>query len=256
MLRGLVVWMLLVLLAPVALAADFRIETKIYAEDEEVPVSQNTTLFQNGVVYDFLETSNRVAIYRHGKGDQPGRFVLLDPNQSIKTELTTDRMDAAIEKLSLWARTQRHPLLQFYADPKFDESFDTESGKLTLASSLTTYSAQTKAVTHAEVWTDLRNYFDAYAKLNCMLGSPLPPGPRLALNAAMEKHNVYPTEISLSIPGNAITGDQDTELRAVHNFTWRLSKDDRARITLVGEQLVSFREVSNQEFQQQTVASK
>ncbi|QDU57729.1 hypothetical protein [Aeoliella mucimassa] len=256
MLRGLMAWMLIVLLTPAALAVDFRIETKVYSGDEEVPVSQNTTLFQNGVVYDFVETTSRVSIYRHGMNDQPGRFVLLDPNLSIKTELSTDRMDVAIEKLRGWARLQQHPLLVFSADPNFAESFDTETGELSLVHPQMTYKAATKPVNRSEAWTDLRNYFDAYAKLNCMLGSPTPPTPRLALNKSLENHNVYPTEVTLSIAGNSLTGEGDTELRAEHTFTWRLSKDDRARITLVDEQLVSFRSVSNAEFQRQSVASK
>ena len=36
-------------------AEDFRIETAVYVADEEQPVSKNVTLFEAGVVYDFLE---------------------------------------------------------------------------------------------------------------------------------------------------------------------------------------------------------
>ncbi len=251
MLRGLLALIPTLLLGPTAVAVDFRIETKVYAGDEELPVTQNTTLFQNGVVYDFLEVSKRVAIFRHRQEGQPGQFLLIDPVRSVKTTVTTDRIDTAIDKLRSWSRTQRNPLLTFAADPSFDEKFDAESGSLTLESQQMTYRLATLAVEHSDVWRDLRNYFDGYAKLNCILSSSMPPTPRLVVNAALEKHNVVPVEVNLSLEG-----DENPQLRAEHLYTWRLSKDDRARIALVGEQLVSFREVSNAEFQEESVAAK
>lgn len=233
-----------------ARATDFRIETKVYTEDEEVPLSQNTTLIQSGVVYDFLESTGRVAIFRRGSGEAPGRFLLIDPARNVKTEITTDRIDAAIEKLGKWSLQQRNPLLRFAGEPTFAETFDEETGKLELASKQMTYTVATVEVERTEVWRDLRNYLDEYAKLNCILSSSMPPLPRLKVNQALEAHNVAPVEVNLSI-----TGNQQTNLRAEHLFTWRLSKDDRARIALVGEQLVNFRSVSNAEFRDDTVAA-
>lgn len=169
----------------------------------------------------------------------------------MKTEISTDRIDSAIDKLRGWSRTQRNPLLVFAADPEFEESFDTESGVLTMTSEQMTYSLATLAVDRPEVWRDLRNYFNGYAKLNCILSSSMPPTPRLRVNEVLEKHNVVPLEVNLTL-----AGAEEPQLRAEHLFTWRLSKDDRARIALVGEQLVSFRDVSNAEFQKESVAAK
>jgi len=233
-------------------ATDFRIETTVYTGDEELPLSQNTTLVQSGVVYDFLETTQRVAIFRRGVSDEPGRFLLIDPTRNVKTEITTDRIDSAIEKLGGWALQQRNPLLQFAGAPEFEETFDAETGKLVLASEQMSYTLATIKVERNEVWRDLRNYLDEYAKLNCILSSSMPPLPRLKVNQALEAHNVAPVEVNLTI-----NGDQQTNLRAEHLFTWRLSKDDRARIALVGEQLVNFRSVSNAEFRDtEATASK
>lgn len=245
------VWLCLSV-AGLAAAADFRIETTVYTGDEELPLSQNTTLVQSGVVYDFLETTQRVAIFRRGVGDEPGKFLLIDPKRNVKTEITTDLIDSAIEKLGSWALQQRNPLLQFAGAPQFEETFDEETGKLVLASDQMTYTLATIEVERSEAWRDLRNYLDEYAKLNCILSSSMPPLPRLKVNQALEAHNVAPVEVNLSIQG-----DQQTNLRAEHLFTWRLSKDDRARIALVGEQLVNFRSVSNAEFRDtQATASK
>lgn len=252
MLRGLLTWMLLLLVAPVASAVDFRIETKVFSGNEDLPISHNTTLVQSGVVYDFLESPKRVAIFRRPSGDQPGTFLLIDPMRSVKTEVTTDRIDNFVEKLRTWSRTQREPLLVFAADPEFTESFDMESGALSLVSEQMTYRLSTVAVERMEVWPALRDYFDEYAKLNCLLSSStMSPFPRLQVNNSLEKHNVVPEEVILTLAGK-----DSTRLRAEHVFTWRLSKDDRARISLVGEQLVSFRNVSNAEFHKDSVAAK
>ncbi len=226
-----------------ASATDFRIETTVFAGEEETPISQNTTLFQSGVVYDFLESPRRVAIFRHQRGDEPGEFLLIDPERRVKTVVTTDRIDVVIDKLREWAGQQKNPLLRFAAAPQFEEAFDQESGELTLTGSQMTYRLVTIAVAEREVAGELRSYFDSYAKLNCLLSSGMPPLPRLAVNQALAKHHVAPVEVHLSLDN-----PEKTTLRAEHLFTWRLSKDDRARIAMVGEQLVNFRDVENAEF--------
>lgn len=251
MLREVTAAVLLAVATAPAWGVDFRIETKVYRGDEELPITQTTTLFQNGVIYDFVEATGRVAIYRHQQGDTPGRFLLIDPARSVKTEFTVDRLDSAIATLRTWSRTQRDPLLKFAADPEFDQLYDEESGVLTLESDPMTYRLATVPVERSEAWRDLRNYFDGFAKLNCILASSMPPMPRLAVNDALEKRNVVPVEVNLEIDG-----DEDQQLRAEHLFTWMLSKNDRARITLVGEQVVNFRDVSNKEFRRESVAAK
>ncbi|MGI9455286.1 MAG: hypothetical protein ACR2NU_01925 [Aeoliella sp.] len=226
-----------------AWATDFRIETKVFANEEEIPISQNTTLFQAGVVYDFLESPRRVAIFRHERGDEPGLFLLIDPERRLKTEMTTDRIDAAIDKLTTWAAEQKNPLLRFAAEPQLEETFDKESGVLTLTGSRMSYRLSTTPTGQREVWDDLSAYFNEYAKLNCLLSSAMPPLPRLEVNKALARHRIVPVEVNLSL-----ADPEQTSLRAEHLFTWRLSKDDRAQIAMVGEQLVNFRDVSNAEF--------
>lgn len=251
MLRTLSSLTLLASLMPVASALDFRIETKLYMGDEELPIVENTTLFQNGVIYDFVENTGRVAIFHDARGERAASFVLMDPSRSVKTEIELSRMDTAIEKLCKAARQSKNALDKFSAVPNFSELFDQESGVLTLESEPMTYRLGTVPVDHEEAWGDLRNYFDGYAKLNCILAFGRPPKPRLEVNNALRKYNVVPVQVNLSI-----SGDEAAELRAEHFFTWRLSKDDRARIALVGEQLVSFNHVSNAEFREGTVAAK
>ena len=251
MLRRFALFTLLIAWPSLAPAIDFRIETKLYMGDEELPIVENTTLFQNGVIYDFVENTGRVAIFRDTRGEHTARFVLMDPSRSVKTEIELSRMDSAIENLRRAARRSKHELDKFSAEPNFSELFSQETGVLTMESEPMTYKLATVPVDHEEAWSDLRNYFDGYAKLNCFLAFARPPMPRLAVNDALRKHNAVPVQVNLNI-----SGDAAAELRAEHFYTWRLSKDDRARIALVGEQLVSFNHVSNAEFREGSVAKK
>ena len=59
-----------------AFAEGFRIETQIFVGEDEQPVSETTTLFLEGVVYDFLKSPAQTAVFRKPGGGKPGRFIL------------------------------------------------------------------------------------------------------------------------------------------------------------------------------------
>src|SRR5262245_51704172 len=120
----------LLAVAPAAMGEGFRIETKVFVGDEKLPASATTTLFLNGVVYDFLTDPEQIAVFRKPGGGKPGRFILLDPEHRTRTELSTDQLAGAMNKLKTWAAKQKDPFLQFAANPQFEESFDRDSGKL------------------------------------------------------------------------------------------------------------------------------
>ena len=117
-------------------AQTFRIETKVYQGSNKEPVSETITLFQNGVVYDFLAEPAQIAVFRKPMEEQPGRFVLLDTKLQRRAELTTDRIGKALLKLQQWAAHQQDPMLRFSADPHFEGTFTPETGELVLESYL------------------------------------------------------------------------------------------------------------------------
>ncbi len=163
----------------------FRIRTKVFVGDVKEPVSKSTTLFQNGVVYDFLEQPEQTAVFRKPMGDKPGRFVLLNNKHRVQTEIATDKLSDAMKKLREWAAEQQNPFLRFAANPRFDETFDRESGKLVLTSQFETYTVDTSpASLHQDSMGDYREFLDWYTQLNTLLTSPIPPNPRMQLNDA------------------------------------------------------------------------
>jgi hypothetical protein len=224
-------------------AEGFRIETKIYVGDAEEPLSETTTLFLSGAVYDFIANPAQTAIFRPPSGDKPGQFILLDPQKRLQTRLSTEQLAGAMDKLKSWAARQTDPFLQFAANPKFDESFEPESGRLELVHYLESYRVATSTADDPQSLADYREFLDWYTRLNTLLSAGrFPPEPRLRLNEALARNQVVPLTVELTRAG------EKEPLRAEHEFIWRVSREDLDRIDDVRASLASFREVQNAEF--------
>jgi len=225
-----------------ATAEGFRIETKIFVGKEKEPTSTTTTLFMNGVVYDFLSSPEQIAVFSQPRGNKPGRFILLDPERGVRTEFSTEKLNGAMENLTKWASQQKNSFLKFAANPKFDESYDKSSGKIVLTSYEENYRIDTATPERPEALAEYREFLDWYTKLNTLLEAGPPPGPRLQVNAALAKHKVIPTRVELTRQGD------DKPIRAEHDFTWRLSQADRKRIDDANASLAAYQNVENEEF--------
>jgi hypothetical protein len=226
---------------PVA-AGGFRIETKVFVGDEETPVSTTTTLFLDSVVYDFLAEPEQIAVFRKPGGGKPGRFILLDPERRVRTELSTDQLAGAMNKLRNWASRQKDPFLKFAANPQFEESFDRDTGQLLLASHEESYAIETAPADEPGALADYREFLDWYTRLNALLSAGPPPEPRLQVNAALARYQIVPVKVELTRAG------EKEPLRAEHEFTWLLSKADQARIDDACASLAAYRPVENEEF--------
>lgn len=229
---------------PIAGAAEFRIETRVYATDEKEPASESVTLFTGGAAYDFRDADHRVTIFRPGVGDKPGRFVLLDTRSEERTEIRGERVAVVMTKLRRWAALQEDPFLRFTGDPAFESSFDEATGALSMTSDVLSYRITTMPVADVEAMRQLRAFLDAYAQLHTLLEASLPPAPRLLVNEQLARREVVPIEVEL------YSGpiDDEPDLRAEHLVTWILSKRDRARIDEATRRLTEYAEVDNEVF--------
>jgi len=219
-----------------------RIETEVYVGDEIESVSHHVTLFDSGTVYDFSEAPARIAVFRPPTSSRPGQFILLNLETKQRTEVSTKRISGLMEKLVRWASEQDDPLLKFAADPTFEQQFDEESGTLSLESENWQYRVATVPAENATMLARYREFTDWYTRLNTMMHGNPPPGPRLELNAALQTHGVVPVEIHRKVDS------QSTKVRATHLFTWRLSREDRARLDQANRYLTSFEKVDNEAF--------
>ena len=235
----------LLLLGGAVLGDDFRIETKVYAGKAKKAVSQNTTLFRAGYVYDYLSNSDRlerVAVF-----DQPhGRFILLDPERKLKAEVATDDVLLFATKLHAVATKSSNAFTKFAADPDFAVTFS-EEGELTLASPQITYRLQTVPAGSPEAAQQYREFCDGYARFNTMAnpGSPSPFA-RLAVNEQLAQRGLVPGEVQLTIP--AQSGAKAVSLRSEHIVSWRILPRDDAKIAETAKQLVTFKKVDFDEF--------
>ncbi len=188
-----------------AIADGFRIETKVFAGDEkqkQPPVSETTTLFLDGIVYDFLNKPEQTAVFRKPVGGKPGQFILLNEQHNIQTKVPTEKVAGTMNHFRAWAAKESDPFLQFAANPEFEETYDAQTGKLKLISHLETYSVDTMPAEHPDEVAEYREFLDWYTKLNTMLShGRLPAEPRLRLNAVMARRKVVPIKVELARAG-------------------------------------------------------
>ena len=167
-----------------ASAQEMRIETFVYGEEEaEEPLSHTVTLFDKNTVYDFVDNPQQIAIFRAPAPGSSGQFILLDVASARRTEVSTDRIGGLMEKLSQWAAEQKDPLLKFSAAPQFKETYDRDTGVLVLSSDLWDYKVGTIPAEDASMLARYREFIDWYTRLNTMMNSSPPPGPRWSSTA-------------------------------------------------------------------------
>jgi hypothetical protein len=229
--------------SPCATGQEFRIETEIYVGEEPEPVSHTVTLFEKAAVYEFMDNPQQIIVYRQGQEGKSGQFILLDTVRERRTDVEVDRVEKLMHKMTDWAADHKDPLLKFAAKPTFEETFDVESGSLTLANKEWTYRAATIKADDTAKLTRYREFTDRYAELSAMMFNSPPPGPRLALDAALAKHGVVPVEIK-----RTLGGDEKNIVKATHMFYWQLSREDRRRLDEAQAHLANFKKVDNEQF--------
>lgn len=224
-----------------AKAGDFRIETNVYGPEKDgKPISRNLTLFQAGVVYDFLTDPETVTIFRPPTDATPGRFIVLDPARSVKMEVTTDQIERLLDKLQDWAAEQSDPFVRFLGQPDFAESAAEGNETVVLTSRYMTYRIRAMKAADDASLAAYRQFSDWYARFNARGG--MLPFPRLAVNEVLFRERLIPVEVMLQIPG------QGVDLRTEHRTGWLLSKQDRQRIDEAQRQVASFRELPAEAF--------
>jgi hypothetical protein len=226
-----------------AVGQEFRIETEVYVGDEAKPVSHTVTLFEKSAVYEFIDNPNQIIVYRTNAEGREAQFILLNPDTQRRTDIEVGRVEKLMEKLTRWAAEQKDPSLQFAAAPSFDEKFDDQGQHLTLSSPQWTYRVATFKAEDSEALARYHDFTNRFTELNAMLHNSPPPGPRKALNKALEKRGVVPVEIQ-----RVTGGDEDNAVKATHLFSWRLSREDRARLDEAQAFLANFEKVDNKDF--------
>ena len=223
----------------------FRVESKVFVGSEKEPKSENTTIFSKGVIYDYLKTPAETIVLDPARG----RFILLDPNRRLRTELSTQEVLALTENLRQWAATQTDAFTRFLAAPSFEEQFDERTGEVILQSPWVTYRAAMIEPDNEAMAQQYREFCDWYTRLNARLT----PGyklvfARLAFNEAIQKRRQLPKEINLTVQLKKVFGTQKTVVRSEHQFVSHLVESDRDRITQTSQYMAIFQPVDFTEY--------
>ncbi len=233
-------------------AAEFRIENKVYVNDEPEPISESTTLFRGGRVFDFFGgADDEVAVYDPANQ----RFILLEPSRRVKTEIKTSYIDAWVSALQKKAVGHEDAFVKFLADPKFDRQFDQSTGRLTMSSTFMTYRIDTVPAESEEAARDYGQFADAYARLNALTNTiPLPPYPRLVVNAALRERKELPKRVERTVEriGPGPLPDKSVTMRSEHKIAWRLLESDRKQIDRAAEQLATFHQIPLEAYRSST----
>lgn len=237
------------LLACSTLAAqDFRVETDVFVGKQKEPLAQYLTLFQASTIYDFaLAGSQQVTVFDVTRG----RFLLLDVQREIKTELTTRDIDAFHERLRERVADRDASLFQ----TQFEYQFEEAGGWHVLVGEDVEYRARGLTPKYPDAAERYRVFADWYARLNAMRPGNPPPYARLELNRLLAEKQLLPESIERSLTAGRIT-PRRLEARSEHHVNWRLSEPDQQRIRRVGDQLASFKAVSVAAFLQEGETAK
>lgn len=241
---------ILVFVAAVALPCgpargeDFRVENKVFMGNDSEAKILSSTIFYGGVVYDFLEKPREITVFDKARK----RFVLLDPARRLRTEVSTDEVEALNHNLKTWAVAQKDAAVRFLGDPKFEETIDGKTGELVFTSPWITYRVAADPAESEEIARQYREFCDWHIQLNARLH----PGykqtfARLIVNEALEKRKAVPREVHLTIKSKVPF--QKTTARSEHQLIRRLLPSDRDRVAQTDEFMAIFQPVAFEQYQ-------
>ncbi|NQT15327.1 MAG: hypothetical protein HQ582_21405 [Planctomycetes bacterium] len=226
---------------------DFRIENKVFLDGEEEPCVQSTTIFHEGVVYDYLVDPAEVTVL----DKEHGRFVLLDMTRRAKTELAIDRLVSFADGLRRWSQDQSDPLRKFLGSPQFEEHFDEESGRLSFDSPWLTYDLVTVDVPTEMVSRQYREFSDWYCRLNTFLNpGARPPFARMVVNASLHHRQQFPREVELTIRTKENFLPKRRTVRSEHLLVQQLVESDRKRVAQTDQFMAIYAAVDFKQYQQ------
>jgi hypothetical protein len=232
---------------PSVASEDFRVENEVFLEGRKKADSRSTTIFRDGIVYDYLEEPPEVIVF-----DKPGgRFVLLETTRRVRTELTTQEVVAFTERLQKRAEALEDPFVKFLAAPQFEEQYDEASGELTLSSPWMTYRLLLADAESPAISQQYRESCDWYARLNTLLNpGSKPPFARLAVNAALAKREAIPRQVRLTLTPENGFPPKRTTIRSRHRLVRRLAQADLDRVAQTRQFMQIFKLVGFEQYRQ------
>jgi hypothetical protein len=224
---------------------DFRVNNEVFPSGQKEPSSQSITIFHGGAVYDSMKSPAEIVVFDKAAG----RFVLMNPANQTRTELTTADIAAFVKQLQARAAAPTaskdpDPVVRFLADPKFQERFDESMGELALSSPMVSYRLVLSTDQSQAAVEQYREFSDWYARLNTLLtpGSR-PPFGRLAVNEAVAKRKAIASQVILAVASGK-AGGRPTTIRTTHQIVRQLTQTDLDYVAKIRKMMTDFQLVS------------
>ena len=233
----------------------FRVESQVYTGSGQSPVSENVTLFDSGIVYDFQMAAvantppSEIVIFDERKR----QLTLMDVNRKLSWTVDDLRLLTMLDQLR--RETVNSDKSSFLVNEKFNETHDWSADKVLLESDSFRYLLTGKRPANAAILPRYYEFLDQFTRLSASDPKRLPPFPRLALNKSIKKIGWIPTEVHVDIKPNAMFKEAFSAV-SKHVLVMSLSDADRERIKFARKCWLEFQTCSLVEYRQIPTASK
>jgi hypothetical protein len=260
---------LIALVVPAAVAQELRVFTRtvdltgLPAEQySKAPIiARSLTLFHAGKVYDYIDSAREVTIFE----PVHRRFTILHEASGAVTSVSQDEVrqflemakDEALQRIASGTKNgagTKLDFLRFQMRPDFKVQADEGASRLRMEHSLMRYEAECAAPPAGMTSKAYFDYADATAELNAVLHPhSIWPTPRLQLNEELRQREWLPRSVR-----RQISGTKTADLRADHEWEWKLGEHDRLMITKWDRQLREgeVRKLEFRQFQQEILTGK
>ena len=200
----------------------FRIDTQVFANGGKKPIAESTTIFDNGVAYDFLKSPQEIAILHVNSGE----VTLLDMAAKRRCMVTPNQMFQFVAAIEGRLLQKPNRVAVFLFNPKFQLKFNKVRRQIQLIHPLYSYTATGTPAKVDRADLHFQLFADGMARLNT-LRNGVPPKPRLRLNLALASRKFLPTKVERKMAfGN---GPKQTA-KSIHKIKWMLKKEDLDRV--------------------------
>lgn len=233
----------------------FRIESQVYVGDAQTPVSENVTLFDEGIVYDFQmvagasDLASEIVMFDERKRE----LILMDVNRKLSWTIADLRLLRMLDQLR--RETINNDKTSFLVTQPFAETDDWSSNTVSLESDSFRYVLKGSRPSNESILPRYYDFLDQFTRLSASDPKRVPPFPRLALNKTIKTHGWIPTKVEVQIKPNSLFKEAFSAT-SKHVLVMSLSNGDRERIAFARKCWAEFQACSVMEYRQIPAASK
>ena len=226
-----------------------RVETEVFADDDEAPVARSLTLFRNGIAWDFLEALPKKPDEENAGPDEPVEFVLhdpareriilVDPARHVRTQIDHLQLERLRASLGSWARKSEDPLMRWAGGPEFGDSLEETATKILLDGPRVRYEVTFEPAGSEAVAEEYRRFADAAVLIKALVHpGGIPPFPRIAINRRVAAAGGIPVAVRLEIESRMVRlGRRPNVLRSEHKVLESWLTSDHKRVAAAEERL-------------------